>query len=86
MVEGHGLQLKNDGRRTFVHIATHKRKLYILKASAPEQEPEPGLFTQSLRWVDEDGKRIRYSETVCSNSYHGLGVYPEPEYQTSELE
>jgi hypothetical protein len=86
MVEGHGLQLKGDGRRTFVHIAMHKRKLYILEASAPEQEAEPGLFTQSLRWVDEDGKRIRYSETIYSNSYHGLGVYPEPEYQASELE
>ena len=86
MVEGHGLQMKGDGMRTFVYIAMHKRKLYILEASAPEQEPEPGLFTQSLRWLDEDGKRIRYTETIYSNSYHGLGVYEEPEYRASELE
>jgi len=86
MVEGHGLQLKSEGTRTFVHIAMHKRKLYILEASAPEEEPEPGLFTQSLRWVDKNGKRIRYTEIIYSNSYHGLGVYPEPKYQPRELE
>ena len=84
MVEGHGLQLKGDGRRTFVHIAMHERKLYILEASAPEEEPEPGLFTQSMKWLDEDGNFIRYTETVYSNSYHGLGVYPRPEYRVRE--
>lgn len=84
MVEGHGLQLKGDGRRTFVHIAMHERKLYVLEASAPEEEPEPGLFTQSMKWLDEDSNFIRYTETVYSNSYHGLGVYPRPEYRVSE--
>ena len=84
MVEGHGLQLKGDGTRTFVYVAMHERKLYILEAAAPEEEPEPGLFTQSLGWLDEDGNRIRYTETVYSNSYHGLGVYPRPEYRVRE--
>ena len=84
MVEGHGLQLKGDGTRTFVHIAMHERKLYILEAAAPEEDPEPGLFTQSLGWLDEDGNRIRYTETIYSNSYHGLGVYPRPEYRVRE--
>ena len=86
MVEGVGLHLKGDGARTLVHIAMHERKLYILEATAPEDVPEPGIFTQSLRWVDKDGKRIRYTETVYSNSYHGLGVYATPEYRASELE
>ena len=62
----------------------HDRKLYILEAAAPEEHPEPGLFTQSLGWLDKDGKRIRYTETVYSNSYHGLSVYPRPEYRVSE--
>jgi hypothetical protein len=84
MVEGHGLQLKGNGERTLVYIAMHERKLYILEAVAPEEDPEPGLFTQSLGWLDKDGKRIRYTETVYSNSYHGLGVYSTPEYRVRE--
>ena len=86
MVEGVGLQLKGDGTRTLVHIAMHERKLYILEAVAPEDVPEPGIFTQSLIWLDKDGKRIRYTETVYSNSYHGLAVYERPEYRARELE
>jgi hypothetical protein len=84
MVEGYSLQLNGtDGRRTLVYIAMHQRKLYILEASAPEEHAEPGLFQQSLGWLDENGKRIRYTETVYSNSYHGLGVYPRPGYRVS---
>ena len=66
-----------------VYIAMHDRKLYILEASAPEEEPEPGIFTHSMGYLDKDGKRIRYTETVYSNSYHGLGVYPRPGYRVS---
>lgn len=83
MVEGQVLQLKKDGLRTLVYFAMHDRKLYILEAVAPEEEPEPGIFTQSMGYLDQDGKRIRYTETVYSNSYHGLGVYPRPGYRVS---
>jgi hypothetical protein len=83
MVEGQVLQLKKDGQRTLVYFAMHDRKLYILEAVAPEEEPEPGIFTQSMGYLDKDGKRIRYTETVYSNSYHGLGVYPRPGYRVS---
>jgi hypothetical protein len=83
MVEGFHLQLKNEGRRTLVYIAMHERKLYILEASNPERLPEPGIFTQSMGYLDKEGKRIRYTETVYSNSYHGLGVYPRPAARTS---
>ena len=78
MVEGHVLQLKGEGMRTLVYIAMHNRKLYILEGAAPEEHPEPGLFTQSMGYLDKDGKRIRYTDTVYSNWYHGLGVYPAP--------
>jgi hypothetical protein len=84
MVEGTSLQLKSpDGRRTLVYFAMHERKLYILEGSVPDGYPEPGLFQQSLGWLDKDGNRIRYTETVYSNSYHGLGVYPRPAYRIS---
>jgi hypothetical protein len=85
MVEGHSLQLNSeDGRRTLVYVSMHGRKLYILEGSVPEGKPEPGLFQQSLGYLNKEGKRIRYTETVYSNSYHGLGVYPEPKYRFSE--
>jgi hypothetical protein len=85
MVEGEQLQLDSaDGRRVLVFITMHERKLYILEASAPHDHPEPGLFQQSLGYVNEAGKRIRYTETIYSNSYHGLGVYPRPAFRVSE--
>ena len=84
MVEGHSLQLNTaDKRRMLVYVAMHNRKLYILEGSVPEGLPEPGLFQQSMGYLDKDGKRIRYTETVYSNSYHGLGVYPTPAYRIS---
>jgi hypothetical protein len=84
MVEGQSLQLiSHDKRRVLVYFAMHERKLYILEGSVPEGQPEPGLFQQGLQWLDKDGNRIRYNETIYSNSYHGLGVYPKPKYRIS---
>jgi hypothetical protein len=79
MVEGHQLQLTNraDQSRTYAWIGMHARKLYIVEGTVPANYPEPGLFQQSLVWLDKDGKGIRY-QTIYSNSYHGLGVYPVP--------
>lgn len=79
MVEGHLVQLTNaaDQSRTFAWIGMHARKLYIVEGTAPAGSPEPGLFQQSLGWVDKDGNGIRY-QTIYSNSYHGMGVYPVP--------
>jgi hypothetical protein len=78
MVEGHFLQLTNaDGSRTFAYIAMHEQKLYIVEGTVPKGYAEPGLFQQSMGWVDKDGNGIRY-QMIYSNSYHGLGVYPKP--------
>jgi len=79
MVEGHNVQLTNaaDGSRTFAWIGMHAHKLYILEGTVPAGSPEPGLFQQSMGWVDTDGNGIRY-QMVYSNSYHGMGVYPVP--------
>jgi hypothetical protein len=35
------------------------------------------LFQQSMRWVDKNGNGIRY-QSIYSNSFHGMGVYPAP--------
>lgn len=81
MVEGQLLQLTNpDKSRTFAWIGMHERKLYILEGTVPPGYPEPGLFQQSMGWVDKDGNGVRYQNVIYSNSYHGLGVYPVPNY------
>ena len=62
LVEGHLLHLTNrDNSRTYVGIFMHENKLYISEATVPPGAPEPGLFQQSLAFIDENGKNIRYS-------------------------
>src|SRR5215831_20119084 len=80
MVEGHFVQLTNnkDQSRTFAWVAMRENKLYILEGTVPKGYPEPGLFQQSMGWVDKDGNGIRYQDIIYSNAYHGMGVYPVP--------
>jgi len=62
LVEGHLLHLTNrDNSRTYAGIFMHENKLYISEATVPPGAPEPGLFQQSLAFIDENGKNIRYS-------------------------
>src|SRR5262245_65962648 len=79
MVEGHLIQLTNnaDQSRTFAWVGMHTHKLYIAEGTVPAGYPEPGLFQQSIGWVDKDGNGIRY-QNIYSNSFHGMGVYPVP--------
>jgi hypothetical protein len=78
LVEGHIVQLTNaDKSRTFAWIGMRAHKLYILEGTVPEGRPEPGLFQQSMQWVDKNGNGVRY-QGIYSNSFHGMGVYPEP--------
>jgi hypothetical protein len=61
LVNGHQLQLTNpDKSRTFASIYMHENKLYIMEGTVPDGYPEPGLFQQSLGWLDEGGNGIRY--------------------------
>lgn len=79
MVEGNFVQLTNtDGSRTFAYVAMHENKLYILEGTVPKGYPEPGLFQQSMGFVDAEGNGIRYQNIIYSNAYHGMGVYPKP--------
>jgi hypothetical protein len=70
LVEGHQLQFTNnaDKSRTFVGIYMHENKLYIIEGTVPAGYPEPGLFQQSLGWLDENGVGLRY-QTYYSNAY-----------------
>ena len=79
LVEGHQLQLTNnaDQSRTYLYISMHENKLYIQDATVPKGYPEPGLFQQSLGYVDKNGNGIRY-QAIYSNQFHGLGIDPVP--------
>ena len=80
MVEGNFLQLTNpDESRTFAYVAMHENKLYILEGTVPKGYPEPGLFQQSMGFVDANGNGLRYQGAIYSNAYHGMGVYPKPQ-------
>jgi len=70
LVEGRTLQLTNnaDQSRTFIGLFLHQNKLYISEGTVPKGYPEPGLFQQSLGWLDENGISLRYRETY-SNFY-----------------
>ena len=68
-VEGRRIQLTNaDRSRTFAAIHMHENRLYIFEGTVPPGAPPPGLFQQSLGWVDEEGIRVRY-ETIYANMY-----------------
>src|SRR5262245_57820504 len=73
LVEGRQLQLTNtnDKSRTFVGIYMHQNKLYMIEGTVPPGYPEPGLFQQSLGWLDENGVGLRYT------SYYSNG-FPAP--------
>ena len=69
LVEGNQLQLTNkDGSRTFAAIYMHENRLYILEGTVPEGAPPPGLFQQSLQFLDQEGNRIRY-QSIYSNGF-----------------
>ena len=68
-VEGRRLQLTNaDRSRTFAAIHMHEDRLYIFEGTVPAGAPPPGLFQQSVGFLDKAGNRIRY-DTIYSNGY-----------------
>ena len=70
LVEGHQLQLTSnvDRSRTFVAIYMHENRLYLLEGTVPDGDPEPGLFQQSLGFVDQNGNTVRY-QNYYDNDY-----------------
>jgi hypothetical protein len=49
-----------DQSRTLASIYMHMNRLVITEATVPKGYPAPVIFQQSLGWLDEEGKRIRY--------------------------
>jgi hypothetical protein len=77
LVEGHQLQLTSnaDRSRTFVAIYMHQNRLYIAEGTVPDGDPEPGLFQQSLGFVDKNGNTVRYRD-YYDNDYPPPALVP----------
>ena len=75
LIEGYEVQMTNnaDQSRTFAYISMHKNRLYIVEGTAPGNYPPPALFQQSMGYVDEEGRAVRY-QSVYSNLY---GEWPK---------
>jgi hypothetical protein len=74
-VEGRRIQLLNpDKSKTFAAIHMHRNRLYIFEGTVTASSPPPGLFQQSLGWIDKDGRRIRYASTYSN-------MWPDPGQQ-----
>jgi hypothetical protein len=77
-IEGHRLQLLNpDASRTFAAIHRHGTRLYISEATVPKGAPAPGLFQQSLQFLDEEGKFVRY-RGYYTTGYSEEWKFPAP--------
>jgi len=75
LVEGHQIRLLNaDKSLTAASVFMHEDKLYIAEGTVPDGYPEPGLFYQSLGFLDEKGNGIRYADF-----YHN--GFPKPPLQ-----
>jgi len=75
LVSGEELQLTNkaDQSRTFASIYMHENRLIILEATVPKGYPPPTIFQQSLGWLDEEGRRVRYNVI-----YYNEPDFPKP--------
>jgi hypothetical protein len=78
LVAGHQLQLLNaDESRTFATVNMHGTRLYILEGTVPRGAPAPGLFQQSLMFLDDQGDTIRY-RNYYSPTYSDEWKFPAP--------
>jgi hypothetical protein len=74
LVAGRFIHLTNpDGSRTYIGLNMHEDRLYILEGTVPKAYPEPGMFLQSLRFLDAQGRPIRYQD-----GWFYLNGYPKP--------
>jgi hypothetical protein len=61
LVTGHQLTVVNPDRtRSYVGIYLHENRLYILDATVAPNAPAPIIFQQSLEFLDNEGKSVRY--------------------------
>ncbi len=61
LVQGQALQLTNaDRSQTFVGVYMHDNRLVVVEATVPAAYPAPVAFTESIGWIDDRGRAVRY--------------------------
>jgi hypothetical protein len=61
LVQGQALQLTNaDKSQTFVGVYMHDNRLVVVEATVPAAYPAPVAFTESIGWINESGRAVRY--------------------------
>ena len=68
LVQGLELRLTNnaDQSRTFASIYMHANRLVIMEGTVPRGDPPPVAFNESLNWLDEQGRGVRYVSTYVN--------------------
>jgi hypothetical protein len=68
LVQGVEIRLTNtaDQSRTFASIYMHENRLVIAEATVPRGAAPPSAFNESLNWLDEQGRGVRYQFTYVN--------------------
>jgi hypothetical protein len=68
LVQGVELRLTNnaDKSRTFASIYMHENRLVIVEATVAAGDPPPVSFNESLNWLDDQGRPVRYQSTYVN--------------------
>ena len=62
-IEGHQLQTTNpDLTRTFAGLYLYESRLYVVNATVSPEIAPPGMFQQSLEFIDENGAVITFRD------------------------
>lgn len=78
MVAGQEIQLTNlkDQSRTFASAYMHANRLIIAESTVPKGFPPPTVLQQSLGWLDESGRGIRYQYLYTNEPDHAVPPPP----------
>ena len=78
LVVGTEIQLTNnkDQSRTFASAYMHDDRLIIAESTVPKGFPPPTVLQQSLGWLDENGRGIRYQYPYTSEPDPTVPVVP----------
>jgi hypothetical protein len=68
LVQGVEVRLTNnaDQSRTFASIYMHENRLLVVEATVPRGDAPPVSFNESLNWLDEAGRPVRYQTTYVN--------------------
>jgi hypothetical protein len=77
MVGGQEMQLVNkDGSRTSVSAYMHANRLVVAESTTPKGFPPALTMQQSLGWLDESGRGIRYAYLYLNEPDHAVPPPP----------